>query len=192
MEGNDHALIQALSCLDNGQYELALRVLVDAKCPRAMKHYFRAIARRALCEEKNAALEYTLAIDFAQTTSVLKFKEMMRWNQQDAVSLFNRACAFHVEHDLDHAINNYSAALKLAAEHAPSLFNRGVAFKTRDRNSPASPTYDERHGGRPDCYRAEADLAAVLKLADAQRLHAIASMELEALRDALKPRSGKG
>lgn len=187
-------LRQALSFIDGGRYEHALRALdrivaADDR-ERGVVAYYRAVAHRALADAQHAAAEFAEARRLLAASPGPELKEAMRWSSKDAVCLFNRGCACHNEHDLDRAINNYSAALRIDAGNAFALLDRGLAYQARDRNNPASPVYDERHGGIPDCDRAQADLAAVLRLRPGPRLVALARWQLATLGERARHRRG--
>lgn len=181
----DQTLLQAIGCIENGHYELALRKLASGTADagtRPTDHYFRAVAHRALGDVKAAVTDHWQAVALCGLTQISALKDMMRWGVRDATGYFNRGCAYHNEGDLDRAINNYSEAAKLEPDRAMALLCRAMALKARDRNNPESPVYDERHGGTPDRDRAEDDLIAVLKLTAPARLHAVARDELASMR----------
>lgn len=161
------ALARAMMLLNNAAYASAIKACDDAigrdrGCATAF--YMRALARRAEGDHARAADDFRQAEALAPAGSLAACKEMIRWAAHDAATLYHRGSAYHNERDLDRAINNYSAAIKLDPRYARAFINRAVALQARDRNNPRGKNYDERFGGVPDCERAIDDYRAVLSL----------------------------
>jgi tetratricopeptide (TPR) repeat protein len=154
------AIARAVMLLNNAAYVSAIKACDDAigrnrGCAAAF--YMRALARRAEGDHARAADDFGQGAALAPAGS-------LAWAANDATALYHRGSAYHNERDLDRAINNYSAAIKLDPRFARALLNRAVALQARDRNNPRGKNYDERFGGVPDCERAIDDYRAVLSL----------------------------
>lgn len=186
---------RGLAALDRGEYELAVRELdlaigavrggasvlpLATRLPApdlAVAYALRAIAHRAVTDIDQAAADYREAARLhsgvAPPDRAEDVKDLLGWSLGNATGFLNRGCAFHNEGDLESAISNYKEAIRLAPDLAPALLNRALAYAARDRNNPASPTWDERQGVS-DCTRAQADLSRVLSLEPGDRIERLA------------------
>jgi tetratricopeptide (TPR) repeat protein len=161
------ALKQAVTCLNNGKYDLAIE-----KCGEAIRRhgadaaafYLRAVAHRANGDYARASADVGEARRLAPAGAIAGFKEALGWQLGNAIGFYNRGSAYHNERDHDRAINNYTEAIRLDRAYAAACLGRAVAFETRDRNNPRSKRYDERYPAEPDCDRAMRDYRMVLAL----------------------------
>jgi tetratricopeptide (TPR) repeat protein len=161
------ALNQAVTCLNNGSYDLAIE-----KCGEAIRRhgadaaafYLRAVAHRASGDYARASADVGEARRLAPAGAIAGLKETLGWQLGNAIGFYNRGSAYHNERDYDRAINNYSEAVRLDRAYTAAHLGRAVAFETRDRNNPHGKRYDERYGGEPDCDRAMRDYRMVLAL----------------------------
>jgi tetratricopeptide (TPR) repeat protein len=184
------AVARAVMLVNNAAYASAIKACDDAigrdrGCAAAF--YMRALARRAEGDHARAADDFGQAEGLASAGSLAACKEMLRWAANDATALYNRGSAYHNERDLNRAINNYSAAIKLDPRYARAFLNRAVALQARDRNNPRGENYDERFAGVPDCERAIDDYRMVLSLDADDGAKRIAEAALAKLKAASTP-----
>jgi len=190
----DNALGEALACLDEGRYDLAIE-----RCSEILRRHganpaafqVRAIAHRARGDDARAASDFSAAVRLAPAGAGPDVKETLRWETGDPVSFFNRGCAYHNERDYARAINNYSEAIKLNPSHVMAFLNRGIAFQTRDNNNPYKTGYDERYGGEPDCDSAMRDYRAVLARGSDTAACRIATERIEELNAVARGPAGR-
>jgi tetratricopeptide (TPR) repeat protein len=190
----NNALGEAVTFLDEGRYDLAIE-----RCSEAIRRdganssalQLRAIAHRAIGDDKRAASDFSAAVLLAPADAGLDLKETLRWETGDPVAFFNRGCAYHNERDYARAINNYSEAIKLDPSDVVAFLNRGIAFQTRDNNNPHKAGYDDRFGGAPDCDCAMRDYRAVLSRGSDATVRRIATERIDQLNAGARRPAGR-
>jgi tetratricopeptide (TPR) repeat protein len=94
---------------------------------------------------------------------------------------FIRGAAYHAKGDLDHAITDYSAAIRLNPKFTTALINHGVAYASKGHFDSAIADYSEAirldprsaiaHNNRGSAYQAKGDFdRAIIDLTEAIRL----------------------